>query len=181
MPFTKRNKYSLISSVTVLTLTFLLVLTACNKDEEEEEVNNPTPSDTTAAEIAEVRSHTAPYVEHSVAVADGWDTALSECVEHPEEGGMGYHYGRMEYIDGRVNHLEPQVLLYGPSENGLDFLGVEYIVPFAILGPDAEAPVLFGHSFHANHAQEIWALHVWTEKENPNGMFYDWNPDVSCD
>ncbi len=87
----------------------------------------------------------------------------------------------MEYLDGRVNHLQPQVLLYEPDgEEGFAFIGVEYIVPFAIVPEDGDPPVLFGHSFHANTTQEIWALHVWTERANPQGMFSDWNPDVSC-
>jgi hypothetical protein len=94
---------------------------------------------------------------------------------------MGYHFGRMEYFDGRVNHLEPQVLLYNQDENEeWEFLGVEYIVPFAIHPADAEPPMLFNQHFHPNPNLEFWALHVWTEKENPSGIFNDWNPNVSC-
>lgn len=84
-------------------------------------------------------------------------------------------------IDGRVKHLEPQVLLYNQNENEeWEFLGVKYIVPFAIHPADAEPPMLFNQQFHQNPDLEIWALHLWTEKENPNGIFYDWNPNVSC-
>lgn len=28
---------------------------------------------------------------------------------------------------------------------------------------------------------EEWLLHVWVWKHNPNGMFEDWNPNVSCE
>ena len=129
----------------------------------------------------EVRAATQPYHNVNNAKEAGWNTVISPCVAHPEEGGMGYHYGRMEFADGRTNHLEPQVLLYEPLEGGgLEFIGVEYIIPFEILPEDAEPPVLFGDEYHQNHEQGIWALHVWTEKENPKGMFYDWNPNVSC-
>lgn len=131
--------------------------------------------------IQEVRTVTEPYKDVETAMTDGWDNVMSPCVEHPELGGMGYHYGQMEWFDGRVNHLEPQALLYEPLENeSLELVGVEYIIPFAIHPEDAEPPVLFGESYHQNHEQEIWALHVWTEKENPSGIFKDWNPDVSC-
>lgn len=131
--------------------------------------------------IAEVRETTHAYHDIENAIAAGWDTPLSPCVVHPELGGMGYHYARLEFFDGRVNHLEPQVLLYEPLENGtLAFVGVEYIIPFEVLPADAQAPVIFGEEYHLNHELGIWALHVWTEKENPSGLFTDFNPDVSC-
>lgn len=131
--------------------------------------------------LNEVRETTAEYNDVDNAIAAGWDNVLSPCVENPQEGGMGYHYGRMEYVDGRTNHLEPQILLYEPLEDGsLEFVGVEYIIPFAIHPSDAEAPMLFGEQYHQNPELEIWALHVWTEKENSLGVFNDWNPNVSC-
>lgn len=131
--------------------------------------------------LNEVRAVTNNYHNIENANADGWNTFMSPCVEHPEMGGMGYHVGRMEYLDGRTNHLEPQVLLYEPLEDGsLEFIGVEYIVPFAIHSADSEPPMTLGQHYHQNPALEIWALHVWTEKENPTGIFSDWNPNVSC-
>ena len=27
----------------------------------------------------------------------------------------------------------------------------------------------------------FYTLHVWAWKDNPNGTFVNWNPDVSCD
>jgi len=152
-----------------------LVLFSCSKD-------NDSQTDKTAEMIKEVRETTNTYKSHAAALDAGWDTDLSGCVAHPTEGGMGHHFGRLEFLDGRINHLEPQVLLYGTDDNGnMEFYGVEYIVPFAIHPADAEPPVLFGHEFHPNHEQQIWALHVWTEKENPKGMFNDWNPHVKCE
>ena len=147
---------------------------------------NPNVSCNTEEELIEillneVRQITAGINNLEDAAAAGWDTDLSGCVEHPTKGGMGHHIARMEYIDGRVNHLEPQILLFEPHEDdSFELVGVEYIVPFAILPADEDPPVLFFHEFHHNHHQEIWALHVWTEKENPSGTFYDWNPNVSC-
>lgn len=159
--------------ITVLIfLTF--VLYSCNKDEE--------PQIKVVDEmIEEVREVTFSYKSHNVALEAGWDTDLSGCIEHPTEGGIGHHFARMEYLDGRINHLEPQVLLFGADTDGnMEFFGVEYIVSFDILPEDADPPTLFDQSFHPNHEQGFWALHVWTEKENPKGIFYDWNPNVSC-
>lgn len=151
-----------------------LTLFSCDKEEEPQmnEVDRM---------IEEVREVTSAYRSHEAALEAGWNTDLSGCVAHPEEGGMGHHFARMEFLDGRVNHLEPQVLLYVNDGSGnMEFLGVEYIVPFEIHPEDAEPPMLFGREFHQNHEQQIWALHVWTEKENPKGIFYDWNPNVTC-
>lgn len=155
-------------------------LTGCSDDDNAAPVL--TEEEQTALLLTELRAATAGYADIEMAIDAGWDTDLSGCVEHPAEGGMGHHYARMAYMDGRVNHLEPQVLLYAMDENQqMEFLGVEYIVPFALVGPDQTPPRLFFQDFHANHEQGFWALHVWSERDNPNGLFTDWNTTVSCD
>jgi hypothetical protein len=163
----------IIARSLVLTTVMAILFVSCSKDEEEQ--------DQVEQMIEEVRELTRDFHDISVAMEAGWAVDLSGCVFHPEEGGMGHHFGRLDYIDGRVNHLEPQILLYEPREDGsFAFIGVEYIVPFEILPADSEAPVLFGQEFHQNPHLNLWALHVWTERENPKGIFYDWNPNVSC-
>lgn len=132
-------------------------------------------------EIAELRALTAPFHRFETAVQAGWDTRITECFSHPELGGMGYHYGNPDYIDGRVDALEPELLLYEPQKNGnMRLVAVEYIVPFDAW-TSSEPPQLFGQSFSRNEAFGIWALHVWHERNNPRGMFADWNPKVTCD
>ena len=156
-----------------LVIALAVINFACSKDEEEQNLVDQI--------IEEVRDLTSNYHDIEQAIAAGWAVDLSGCVAHPTEGGMGHHFGRLEYIDGRVNHLEPQILLYEPQADGsYEFVGVEYIVPFEILPADAEAPELFEQQFHPNPQLNLWALHVWTERENTRGMFYDWNPNVSC-
>lgn len=162
----------------ISSLLSIIFLISCSNVDNNDSL---TEEELIAEQIEEVRTKTSAYHDFEAAGAAGWNTALSECVEHPTEGGMGIHYGRMEYMDGRVNHLEPQVLLYLPDGDNMEFLGVEYIVPFAMHSADAEPPVLFKQEFHANQEQEFWALHVWTEKDNSKGVFSDWNPAVSCE
>src|SRR5690606_11809528 len=173
---TDENTMKTIKRTSIYLLGIVLMTAACSDDP-------PTPSEDEqiAAMLEEVRTTTASFTDIGRAIDAGWDTDLSGCVEHPAEGGMGHHYARLEWLDGRVNHLEPQVLLYVMGDDGeMEFLGLEYVVPFDFVGPDEAPPVLFFHEFHANHDQGFWALHVWTEKDNPKGMFYDWNPNVSC-
>ncbi|MEX0813947.1 MAG: hypothetical protein WD048_17135 [Chitinophagales bacterium] len=165
-----KQSLQMLSVLILLSLT----LTSCSKDDEED-------IDPVEQKIQEIKESTSAYKDVNAAVSAGWSEVLSECVEHPDEGGMGFHYGRMEFFDGRQNHLEPQVMLFAPDGNGgLEFVGVEFIIPFSILDENSEPPVILGQEYHQNHVQEIWALHVWTEKENPKGIFFDWNPNVSC-
>ena len=49
------------------------------------------------------------------------------------------------------------------------------------------APELNGQLFHFFEAPNrfglppFYTLHVWAWKDNPNGTFTNWNPNVSCD
>jgi hypothetical protein len=61
----------------------------------------------------------------------------------------------------------------------MEFLGVEYIVPHTLENASTP-PTLMGQTFEYNPHQEIWALHVWTERTNPAGLFAPFNPDVEC-
>ncbi|MAN58268.1 MAG: hypothetical protein CMC08_00350, partial [Flavobacteriaceae bacterium] len=139
----------------IMLLLFLpLIFLGCKDDDD-------AALDETALLIEEVRQLSQPFKDHSAAVSAGWDVDISGCIQHPTDGGMGHHFGRMSFFDGRINHLEPQVLLFAPDFNGnMEFLGVEYIVPFAVLSEDSTPPTLFDQPFHKNHEQEIWALHV---------------------
>lgn len=131
--------------------------------------------------IAAVREVTAPFHRIEAAIEAGWSEELTPCLEHPDEGGMGYHYANPDLINDEWNILEPEALLYEPQKNGrLRLVGVEYIVPFDEHPEDADPPVLFGQEFHQNFEADIWALHVWVWRNNPSGMFADWNPMVSC-
>jgi len=96
---------------------------------------------------------------------------------------MGYHYAYDDHFThpAGLDVTQPQVLLYEPQRNGRHRLvGLEYVVPGEIYGGDQPAPVLFGEEFHWNPDLELWALHVWIWRNNPTGMFADWNPQVSC-
>lgn len=170
------NQVNLNLNLSIPLILIAVIATACSDSiSPEEEI------DEIEVMVGEVRSVTEAFQSHAAAQEAGWNVDLSGCVEHPDEGGMGHHFGNPEYIDGRINHLEPQILLYEPLQSGgFELVGIEYIIPFEILPEDSEPPVLFEQEYHQNHELELWALHVWTEKENPNGMFNDWNPEVSC-
>ena len=139
------------------------------------------PSAQVAQDVAALRELTAPFHDFEAASKAGWTMPIPGCFSHPTLGGMGYHFGNAALIDGKVDELEPELLVYEPQRNGrLRLVAVEYIVPFGAW-TGAEPPRLFEQSFHRNEAFGLWVLHVWHFRHNPSGMFTDWNPDVSCE
>ena len=82
-------------------------------------------------------------------------------------------------VDQIVNPAEPRVMIiYLPNEDGeLQLVGVEYIVPFT--GSNS-APELFGQTFHYNAARSRYELHAWLWRNNPDGIFADYNPRLRC-
>jgi hypothetical protein len=178
----------LLYVVTLLVVT-LMVATACAQLPPElapapaaEMAHTDEPLSAEAEEqLTVVRELTGPFVDFAQAEAAGWSERLTDCMENPAEGAQGYHYGNVAYIDGETDLMKPEVLMYEPQEDGqLRLVGVEYIVPFAVLPPTAEPPSLFGREFHQNHDAELWALHLWLWQDSPSGLFADWNAGVSC-
>jgi hypothetical protein len=93
---------------------------------------------------------------------------------------MGFHCGDPGLIDGVVEELKPELLLYEPQKNGrLRLVAVEYVVPFTAW-TQADPPSLHGLTFAANQTFQVWALHAWVWRHNPAGTFADWNPTVNC-
>lgn len=95
-------------------------------------------------------------------------------------GGMGLHYVDTGRLDGTVDVAAPEALLYEPGPHGQRRLvGVEYVIP-QDAWTGAEPPRLFGQEFKPN-IYGLWALHVWVWKDNPSGLYADYNPRVSCE
>jgi hypothetical protein len=138
------------------------------------------------AGFAPIRDATAAFHDLSTAQSAGYGL-LPGCFEHAD-GGMGIHYVRGDLVgDGTVNPLTPEALVYEPLPNGkLRLVAVEYVV-IKDAWQGADPPSLFGQTFSLEPAPnefnvpaDFYELHVWLWQPNPNGMFYEWNPMVSC-
>jgi len=130
--------------------------------------------------VAAARSATAPFHNFDKALAAGYTDRITDCFENPPVGGMGYHWANLGLFDDNVDVTRPEVLVYEPQRDGtLRLVALEYIVPFAAW-TSPNPPTLFGQEFHPNAGFGIWALHLWAWRENPSGIFMDWNPKVSC-
>ena len=143
-------------------------------------------------DLAQVRRATAKYHDVNVALAEGF-VPTPHCIAEPGAGVMGIHYvNPPRLMDSEVNILEPEILLYVESGNGLKLVGVEYW--FSIGAPDTPipnpappAPVIFGRPLegpmeaHEPGQPPHYDLHAWVWMGNPSGIFAPFNPNVSCE
>lgn len=134
-------------------------------------------------DLAALRKATAPYHDFDAATQPGlWDTPITGCLSS-NSGGMGEHFADLGNF-GVHDPARPQALLFEPERDGsMRLVGVEFIVldgGTPGVADSAPPPPLFGQSFHYVAAFDVWGLHVWAWRNNPRGMFADWNPMVSC-
>lgn len=128
--------------------------------------------------LAILERATVRYKNLNNAIADGF-LLLHDCEVRPGEGPVGtvyYHPTRL--LDGLVDPASPDALIYEPGIEGHPKLvGVEFAVPYP-LAPTP--PTFLGNTFQAEDEFGVFALHVWIWRKNPNGMFAESNPRVSC-
>lgn len=133
------------------------------------------------AEIAAAALATASFQDVAAAEAAGWGSTLDGlgCFDNAELGGMGVHYLNGELMDDQVDLTTPEALVYemGPGGEILGLIAHEYIVPVEAWTATAP-PRLFGVDFHQHPVLPLWVLHVWLWKDNPSGIFQDFNPKV---
>jgi hypothetical protein len=136
-------------------------------------------------DLGKLRAATVQYKDVAAAQAAGYTLVegLDYCFNNPGVGGMGLHYINTASLDTTVETLKPEAMVYHAGADGSLKLGaVEYIVP---AGPwDAEGhtspPSELGQTFHLNEALGVYVLHVWLWRNNPAGIYEDWNPQVTC-
>ncbi|MCL4267520.1 MAG: hypothetical protein KJ069_30380 [Anaerolineae bacterium] len=136
-------------------------------------------------ELAQVRAVAAQFRRTEAAQAAGYDLVpgLDYCFENPGVGAMGYHYINVAMLDLSLDPLHPEAMVYATGPGGHLKLGaVEYIVPAAEWNAagNTEPPMVLDHHLHLNEALGVYVLHAWVWRNNPAGMFEDWNPNVSC-
>lgn len=135
------------------------------------------------------------------------DTA--DMMGRPKEmGAMGIHYFRPDLlgitappnprVDGKGTHtdfLKPGILIYEPQADGsLELVAVENLVfakawheagnqrppsfhgvEFDTMSDDPATAIDEAHMFEPHYDR-----HVWLYRENPHGVFAQFNPTVSC-
>ena len=133
----------------------------------------------------------------------------ADMMGRPKElGAMGIHYFRPDLlgitappnprVSGNGTHTDfrkPAILIYEPQADGsLELVAVENLVfdkawqaagkgdfpsfhgaPYNAMADDASTATDEAHMFEPHHD-----LHVWLYRENPSGMFAQFNPRVNC-
>lgn len=131
-------------------------------------------------DLATVRAANSAVRDTAQAAAAGYVIRATECRNNQPAGGMGYHYLNPDRITATPSPTEPQILVFAPRNGRVQLGAVEYIIPYALVPADATPPELFGQAFHHNSGDQLWMLHVWLWRHNPDGIFADWNPAVDC-
>jgi hypothetical protein len=104
------------------------------------------------------------------------DPDTPTCFDHGDMGGMGVHY--VKGIDDVLDPAAPEALVYELTDRGPRLVAVEYIIPDEFVDP-TDPPSLFGHALHHHSFLPVFILHAWVWKNNPAGMFADFNPNVA--
>ena len=139
-------------------------------------------------DLASARAASAQFHNVDKALAAGY-LETEHCVSSPA-GTMGYHYVKPSLF-GSTDPTQPGALLYVDKPNGgKRLVAVEWLVADADgdLETDGDQPSLFGVDFDGpmpGHGPPgtmpvHYDLHVWLWDSNPNGMFAQWNPSLSC-
>ena len=149
------------------------------------------PTDQENALVKAVRDATERFknVTSISGPGEGYELAFG-CVSGGDYGAMGLHYVNSSILgDGEVDVTQPEIVLFEPTPNGgIRLTGADFVV----FAADWDAkhsgpPQLMGQLFHFFESPNrfglppFYTLHVWAWKDNPNGAFVNWHPQVSCE
>jgi hypothetical protein len=124
---------------------------------------------------------TARYHDLNVAIDDGFEL-LHPCEDRPGEGPVGTVYVHFDRLaDGIADPSSPDALVYEPAgpSGRPKLVGVEFAIPY-VLWNQPQPPEFFGHAFQREDEFGVYGLHLWVWRDNPNGLFEEANPKVSC-
>jgi len=138
--------------------------------------------------IQAVRTATTPFQDVHVAMAQGY-TLQFGCVSGDAAGAMGLHYVNSTLVNsGVLDPAHPQIVIYEPKADGtLQLIGADFLVLASVWNAThSSPPEMMGQLFHLFDSPNrfglpaFYTLHVWAWKNNPNGAFVNWHPNVSC-
>jgi len=129
--------------------------------------------------LATMRAATAPYHDVQNALNDGF-LLRHPCLAAGDDGLTGDIYTkRSRSRDGVIDPSLPDGLIYEHTPDGPRLVGIELIMPYD-LWTNPDPPTFFGTPFEREDGFCVFGLHVWLWLHNPNGMFEENNPNVSC-
>ena len=158
-----RNRFAYTTTL-LLTAAAGLTWSACNNDPSAPDVDD---------ELASVRDATEQFATLDAALAAGYadiDVVMQN---------MGHHYLRAELMDSTFRVDQPEILVYAPDAGGtMRLVAVEYAVPLALAENPPAGFTGDADAWDRNETFELWTLHAWVHRDNPDGVFASHNPDV---
>lgn len=143
-----------------------------------------------ALDIATAYRISAKYTDERQAIKDGY-VPTDNCLTNPRgPGAMGYHYTKRS-LWGSTDPSKPTAIIYGPERGpggGRRLYAIEWIKADADqdLKTTDDRPTMFGLPFNGpmpGHSPSMpihYDLHMWAYKDNPEGLFHNWNNNVHC-
>jgi hypothetical protein len=135
-----------------------------------------------------VRQATERFKNVNQAIAEGYVLQFG-CVSGDSSGAMGLHYVNGDLVNkGVLDPMKPQIVIYEAQPDGtLQLIGADFLVIATQWNTNhTSPPEMMGQLFHLFDAPNrfglpaFYTLHVWAWKDNPNGAFVNWHPNVSC-
>lgn len=139
------------------------------------------------AQMVQIQQATGAFKTTQAAEAAGY-AQFMDCTDEPGHGAMGIHFVNGDLVgDTILDPSYPEAILFEPAEEDARLAAVEYIVFAEAWHAEHTAPpMLMGQEFvyvgspNRYDLPPFYALHAWVWKNNPNGLFAEWNPDVVC-
>jgi hypothetical protein len=92
---------------------------------------------------------------------------------------MGRHFLKQSLLDATFNAEQPEVLVYTEEPGGhLSLVAAEYAVPLPLTRTPPEGFPGSADQWFADQGFQLWTLHAWIFRENPDGMFNPTNRRV---
>ena len=181
------TRYSMIALV-LMNVCYSRAVAADAQSHDMTKHETPAQKRKAGALIRIVRESTERFKDVRVAEAEGYALSFG-CVSGPDSGAMGLHFVNGDLLNkGVLDPTRPTIVIYEPTENGLKLIGADFLVfADAWNKKNSSPPELMGQLFHLFETPNrfelpaFYTLHVWAWKDNPNGAFVNWHPNVQCE
>jgi hypothetical protein len=177
----------------VLACALVLASACAGEDADTDEMATPEPAamdhaapaaELTAEEqqaVAGVRQIADQYRDFAAAKTAGYTKQYPEGCVQTADGSQGFHFMNEALVDDKIDINTPELVMFEPKADGtMELIGVDYVIPFD-RWTSAEPPQVLGRPMMRNEPLGVWALHIWTHRDNPSGMFAAFNPAANCD
>lgn len=183
------NQRRWVPGILLLATTFALAQSTQPHSHDQAGFQTAAQKSQAATLLQVVREATERFKDVAVAEHEGYALQFG-CVSGSDQGAMGLHFVNPEIVNsGVLDPTRPQIIIYEPTGDGhLRLTGADFLVVASQwdAAHPGTPPQLMGQLFHLFDAPNrfglppFYTLHVWAWKENPNGAFVNWHPNVSC-